>query len=135
VVLGQDVLLDAALVPIELHAFEGGEIILGDGVVVEGGASIEAMASVSVGAGARLGSFCKVMDNNFHRITGNRVEVPPAVPVVIERGVVLGPSSIVVGCRIGEGAEVSPRAVVTRKVPARALASGNPVVIQREAKR
>jgi acetyltransferase-like isoleucine patch superfamily enzyme len=135
VVLGRDVLLDAAVTPIEFHAFEGGEILLGDGVVVEGGASIEAMASVSVGAGARLGGFCKIMDNNFHRLTGSRVEVPPSVPVVIEKDVVLGPGSIVVGCRIGEGAEVGARTVVNRRVPARAHANGNPMVIQREAKR
>jgi len=52
---------DARAAPIELCAHAGAEIRLGLGVRIEGGASLEAASHIEIGAGAKLGSFCKIL--------------------------------------------------------------------------
>src|SRR5258708_39416405 len=55
--IGRGVKLFAHRAPIELCAHERAELRLDAGVVIEGGASIEATGSVHVGARARVGAF------------------------------------------------------------------------------
>ena len=101
--LGDGVLLDAATVPIELHAGPGAELTVGPETVLCGGASIEAMRSVSIGARCRVGAFSKILDNDFH-LAGNLFARPPSLPVVIGDGAVLGPRCIVLaGARVQPG--------------------------------
>ena len=77
VVVGDGVRFEAVQAPIDLHTGPGGEIVLGPGAVLESGCSVEALQSVRIGAGARLGAFAKVMDNHFHPVEGDRSR-PPA---------------------------------------------------------
>lgn len=134
VVLGHRVVLDGRLAPIELHAMKQGRIVLEDGVTVEGGASLEAAESITVGTGARLGAFCKVMDNQHHPLRGNRHEAPPSVALVIEAGVTVGSRAILLpGARLGAGCTVAPGTVVSRRIPAGVAVGGSPVrVLRRE---
>jgi acetyltransferase-like isoleucine patch superfamily enzyme len=128
--VGDDVLLDGAWAPIELKTFDpDSQIVLGDRVRIESGTSIEAVASVRIGAGARLGTFSKVMDNHFHLLAGARHARPPSDPVEIGEGALIGDRAVLVaGARVGTGAVVRAGAVVGRRlpVPAGAVASGNP---------
>jgi acetyltransferase-like isoleucine patch superfamily enzyme len=129
--LGSRVFLNAAVVPIELHAHAGGEIVIGDDVTIESGASIEADRSVVVGARSRLGSFCKLVDTNFHQLTGDRSVRPRGVQVTIEEDVAIGPRAIVLpGAFVGRAAVIAAGTVLSRPVPAGAVAAGLPAVIR-----
>jgi maltose O-acetyltransferase len=111
--IGDRVHLDASMAPIELHAGPGAQIVLGDGAYVGGGSSIEAQESVTIGASARLEPFCKVIDNHFHPLRGDRHAQPASLPVVIGPGASLGRRAIVLpGARVREGARIAPGAVV-----------------------
>jgi acetyltransferase-like isoleucine patch superfamily enzyme len=119
VVLGRRVRLLGARAPIELRAHPGGEIFVEDDVVLESGASIEATRSVRVGAGARIGAFSKILDNNFHRTSGDRRERPTSIPIVIAAGAVVGPRAVLLpGASLGPDARVAPGRVVSFHVPA-----------------
>jgi acetyltransferase-like isoleucine patch superfamily enzyme len=115
VVVGERVFFDAASVPIELYAWAGAVIFLGDDVYVGGGTSIEATRSIVIARGARVGAFCKVMDCHFHPLVGDRHCRPAPHPVVIDEGAILGPRTIVMaGARVERGARVAAGAVVRR---------------------
>ncbi|HTO97140.1 MAG TPA: acetyltransferase [Myxococcales bacterium] len=132
--LGDGVFLDGAHHPIELHALEpDSEIVIGDGVQVQGGASIEAVSSVTVGPRTRIGGFARLMDNHFHPLVGDRHVRPPSAPVVVGADVQIGPQALLLaGSRVGDGAKVRGGTVLTRRmpVPAGRTASGFPPVIE-----
>ncbi len=130
VVIGDRVVLDGRSAPIELHALEGGEIILGDDVRIEGGASLEALESIFVGNRCVLGGFCKVLDNNFHPVRGDRHQRPESMPVMIEPFVTIGVRAILLpGAHLQTGSRVGPGAVVTRRVPAGVEVAGMPLKV------
>src|SRR5256885_9551401 len=117
--IGDGVVLDGAHHPIELHALaSGSEIWIGDGVHISGGASIEAVVSVRVGARSRIGSFSRLMDNHFHPPVGDRHFRPPSAPVVLGEDVAIGARAIpLAGARGGDGATARPGPVITRRGP------------------
>jgi maltose O-acetyltransferase len=110
------VVLDARAAPIELCAHRGAEIRIGPGVRIEGGASLEAVSRIEVGAQAKLGSFCKILDNHLHLVGGwDRDRRPPSRPVVIEERAEVGARAILLpGARVGSGAVVPADAVISR---------------------
>jgi acetyltransferase-like isoleucine patch superfamily enzyme len=128
ILVGDDVELDGRLAPIELHARRGGTIVLGRGVRVDGGVSIEAKSRVEVGARTVLHGFCKLLDNHFHPVSGDRHRgAPPSKPVVIGSDCDLGWRALILpGARIGDGARALPGVVVSRRVPAGAVIGGSP---------
>jgi acetyltransferase-like isoleucine patch superfamily enzyme len=122
--IGDRVRLDGRR-PIELHAHEGGAIVLEDDVVVEGGVSIEATVGVRIGARARLGSFCKIIDNHFHRVTGSRTDRPAGIPVAIGDDAIVGPRAVILpGASMGAGACLGPVSVLSFWLPAGAAFPG-----------
>jgi acetyltransferase-like isoleucine patch superfamily enzyme len=135
--IGDGVVLDGGWAPIQLKTFErASEIVLGDRVRIESGASIEAVASVRVGDGVRLGAFSKVMDNHFHALSGDRHARPAPDPVEIGEGADIGDRAILLaGALLGRGAVVRAGTVVGRglPVPAGAVASGHPARIEPSA--
>jgi len=115
VIVDEDVVLDARSAPIELHATSGAEIRVGRDVRIESGASLEAIARITIGAGATLGAFCKIMDNHFHPLDGEH-RLPPSRPVVVGAGAFIGERAILLpGASIESGAVVPPGAVVSRR--------------------
>jgi acetyltransferase-like isoleucine patch superfamily enzyme len=113
--LGDEVLLDGHLAPIELHALAGGVLSIGDGSILEGGCSIETTQSVRIGARCHLGPFVKVIDNDFHPVHGDRHRRPPARPVVIEDDVTVGDHAILLpGAHLARNSRVAPHEVVER---------------------
>ena len=130
-IVGARTILDGRAVPIELNCAAGAVLQLGEDVIVEGGASIEARRSVTIGARSRVRAYAKVIDNHFHLVRGDRLVEPESTPVVIEEDVELGRRSIILpGAYVGRGATVAPAAVVTRRVPPGAFARGVPAVIR-----
>ena len=125
--IGDRVLLDARIAPIELHAEPGAEIRIGDDVRIEGGSSVEALQSIVIGNGCRLGSFSKVIDNHFHSPNGDRHRQPASVRVELEDGVEIGSRAILLpGAHVGRGSKVGPGTVISRRIPSRVMVSGNP---------
>jgi len=126
VYLAGGVVLDARAAPIELCAHAGGEIHIGPGVRIEGGASIEAVSRIAIGARAKLGSFCKILDNNLHQMRiADREQRPPSRPVVVEEGAEVGARAILLpGARVGAGVVVPAGSVVSRNFGARTSSGG-----------
>jgi acetyltransferase-like isoleucine patch superfamily enzyme len=124
--IGRGVRLLGLRAAIELRAHPGGELVIGDGVVIEDGTSIEATGLVRIGAGVRLGAFCKIMDNHFHRTLGDRHDRPKAVPIVIGEGAIVGPRSVVLpGAEVGPGARLGPASVLSFRLPAGMVLAGD----------
>jgi acetyltransferase-like isoleucine patch superfamily enzyme len=115
VTVGDRVCFDAGGAPIEMYAWAGASIVIGDDSYIAGGTSIEATSSIKIGARAHLGSFCRVMDNHFHPLVGNRHVLPKPRPVVVDDDVALGPRTIVLaGARVERGARVLAGTVIRR---------------------
>ncbi len=115
--LGDGVTIDGRICPVELHTFSEGEIVLGNGVVIEAGTSIEARESVVVGDRCHIGSYCKIIDNHLHLTKGNRHKKPPSKPVVLEEDVELGPMSVLLpGAYIEQGMRITPGKIISRRV-------------------
>jgi acetyltransferase-like isoleucine patch superfamily enzyme len=112
--IGAGVRLIGEPAPIELRVHEDGELWIEDGVLIEGGTSIEATRSVRVGTRSRIGPFCKLLDNHFHHAVGDRRQRPESVPIVIGEDSVLGPRAILLpGAQMGAGARVGPTGVLS----------------------
>lgn len=125
--IGDRVLLDASQCPMELHVMKGGALMIGNDVEIAGGTSIEVTARVTVGHGARIGPFCRIMDNHWHPLRGDRREMPESSPVVIGNGVKLGRKVILLpGVSIGDGTQVLDGSVVSRSLPANVTVQGFP---------
>jgi acetyltransferase-like isoleucine patch superfamily enzyme len=108
----------------------GAEIILGRGVGLSG-TSICAARKVEIGEGTFVGADVVIFDNDFHAPEGdwNWGDFAPdnPRPVVIGRGVFIGARAIILkGVTIGDRAIVGAGAVVTRDVPPKHIAVGNP---------
>jgi acetyltransferase-like isoleucine patch superfamily enzyme len=127
-VVGDDVVLDARSAPIEIHSTTGAEITIGRGVRIGSGASLEAISRITIGPGATLGAFCKIMDNHFHPLDGDH-RLPRSRPVVVGAGAVVGERAILLpGASVESGAVVPPGTVVSRRfgtAPASATRSKN----------
>ncbi len=134
VVIGDRVVLDGVLAPIELLAGPEGEILIGSDVHVGPGVSLEARKCISVGARSRLGPFAKLLDNHLHRVDGNRNSRPASTPVVLEEEVLVGARAVILpGARLGRGCTVGAATVVSRPVPAGRMIRGAPPRIVDEA--
>lgn len=124
---GRNVVLDTSRGPIELHVEHGAVLELGDDVRIHGGASIEALESVVIGAGATLGAWTKVMDNHFHPLEGDRDGRPASQPVEVGAGGQIGERCVLLaGAHIGAGARLAPGVVMGRRVPDGAWIEGSP---------
>ncbi len=115
--IGDDVVLDGRVVPVELHAGPASVLSIGHGCVLEGGVSVEAQQRVEIGPGSRLRAFAKVMDNNFHAVSGSRHKRPASQPVKIEAAVELGERAIVLpGAWLEAKVTLGPGVVIARRV-------------------
>lgn len=130
--VGDDVLIDGRLVPVELQIGPTATLLLGAGCVLESGVSIEAQQRVELGPGCRLRAFSKVMDNHFHYVIGGRHELPPSRPVLLGAGVELGERAIVLpGAHLERGVKLGPGVVIGRRVKSGLSLVGSPPRIER----
>lgn len=127
VILGDRVVLDGTRGPIELHACDGGELILDDDVHIEGGASVEASRSVHVGARSVVGAWTKILDNDFHPLQGMRHVRPESHPVWIGPDVRIAERCVILpGARLEAGVRLEPCVVIGRRVPPGTRLAGSP---------
>ena len=139
-VLGHKVRVNSALRSNPLGCFQpsvlrtlapGARLFLANGVGVSG-AVICAGLSVEVGEGTQIGSGAMIIDNDFHRYSGQgwRTEMRiGARPVKIGREVFIGARAVILkGVQIGDRAVIGAGAVVSKDVAAGHIAVGNPAV-------
>ena len=131
--IGNRVVLDGSTWPIELNPEKGAEIAIGDDVHIDGGASIWALKSITVGARCHLGTFCKLMDNHYHSLSNRDLTTRPAsAAVLVEDDVRIGPYSILLsGAHVGRSTVIHERTVVTRRIAPGVEVRGNPAVVRK----
>jgi acetyltransferase-like isoleucine patch superfamily enzyme len=131
VVLGEGVSLNGTVVPIEVVTYSSGLIEIGNHTFINYGSSIAARASVKIGSYCHLGHYIFVMDNDQHDVVGH-MELPPSDPVIVEDHVWIGSKTIVLpGVRIGSRAVIGAGSIVTKDIPPRCVAAGNPARVLR----
>jgi maltose O-acetyltransferase len=131
VVLGEGVSLNGTLVPIELVTYTSGRIEIGDHTFINYGSSIAARASVKIGSYCHLGHYTFVMDNDQHDVV-RHWQLPQSDPVVIEDNVWIGSKAVILpGVRIGSHAVIGAGSIVTKDIPPRCVAAGNPARVLR----
>ena len=131
VVFGEGVSLVGTVVPIELATYTSGRIEIGNHTFINYGSSIAARASVKIGSYCHLGHYTFVMDNDQHGVV-RRMELPQSYPVIIEDHVWIGSKAVILpGVRIGSRAVIGAGSIVTKDIPPRCVAAGNPARVLR----
>jgi maltose O-acetyltransferase len=132
--IGNKVLIIATITPVELVALQGGTIEIGDGTFINYGVSISASQLVRIGPKCNIGTYCIMMDNDFHSLEPEKRQVkPPSAPIILEENVWLGARVIVLrGVTIGKGSVIGAGSVVTKDIPPGVLAAGSPARVIRK---
>ena len=126
--------LVSTVATLELATGPDGTIDIGKHAFINYGCSIGARMLVKIGPRCQIGTYCILMDNDFHCVEpGRRLELPESKPIVLEENVWLGARVIVTsGVTIGAHSVVGAGSVVTRDVPPRTLVAGVPARVIRE---
>jgi acetyltransferase-like isoleucine patch superfamily enzyme len=119
-----------------LETADGGSIVIDDETHIQPRCHFVAgKASIRIGKRAEIAAGCAFYPFNHGMAPGEPVRTQPLESrgdIVIEDDVWLGYGVIVLdGVRIGEGAVVGAGAVVTRDIPANAIAVGAPAKVMR----
>jgi acetyltransferase-like isoleucine patch superfamily enzyme len=123
---------DCAFFPgVRIECWRGARIRIGDGTYLNRNIEIVAAESVTIGRDCKIGRDVIIMDTDQHALPGRPLE---ARPVVIEDRVWIGARAIVLkGVTIGHDTIVGAGSVVTRSLPPRSVAVGQPARAIREA--
>lgn len=129
--LGERVIIQSTTVRSELVTYRGGQLEIGDRTWIGYGCSVSAHEHVRIGKNCHIGPYTNILDNNYHDVKDHNV-MPPSRPVMIGDDVWIGTRVIILpGVTIGDGAVIGAGAVVTKSVPARSVAAGNPARVIR----
>lgn len=130
-IIGDRVLIQSTTVRCELVAHWQATLEIGDRTWIGYGCSISAHDRVRIGSDCHLGPYTNILDNDYHDIEDHRA-MPPSRPVLIGDNVWIGTRVIILpGVTIGDGAVIGAGAVVTKDVPPRTVAAGNPARVIR----
>lgn len=118
-----------------LKGYHVNRLVIGDGTWIGEQCFIHAAGGIVIGRNVGIGPGTRIISSRHAEegrhlpILHSRIEL---LPVVIEDDVDLGVGSVVLpGVRIGRGAQIGAAAVVTRDVPAYAVAAGVPARVLR----
>jgi acetyltransferase-like isoleucine patch superfamily enzyme len=109
-------------------------LVIGPNVAISA-AVIVAARLIEIGSGTQIGSGAVIVDNDFHTRDAvgqwGDLDVAEARPVRIGARVFVGARAMILkGVTIGDDAVIGAGAVVTKSVPERHLAVGNPAVLK-----
>lgn len=114
----------------------GCELLVGEGTVIGEDCFLscrEEGTRLSVGADGMFSRYVKIMAGDGHDILQDGVKINPARSIAIGDHVWLADAvTVLKGVSIGSGAVVGIGSVVTRDVPANAIAAGNPSRVVRQ---
>ena len=129
--IGERVIIQSTTVRCELVTYGGGRLEIGDRTWIGYGCSIAAHLHIRVGSDCHIGPYTNILDNSYHDVEDHHL-TPPSRPVEIGDNVWIGTRVIILpGVTIGDGAVIGAGAVVTKSVPARSVAAGNPAHVIR----
>ena len=107
-----------------------GKISIGDNVLIMNGVRVSSASEIRIGDGCMLANFCYLSDADWHDIYERRSSPGKTAPIILEKGVWIGDSAIVLkGVHIGENSIVAAGSVVSKSVPANVIVAGNPARI------
>ena len=113
-------------------------IVIGDNVNIETDCHISAINKVSIGNNVLIASFVYISDHTHGNVNDIETSLLPPLqrplhskgPVIIEDNVWLGEKvSVMAGVHIGRGAIIGANSVVTKDIPAYAIAVGSPAKV------
>jgi maltose O-acetyltransferase len=123
---------EGAVIRPPFHCDYGTNIRLGDGVFLNFGCVILDVVAVEIGDGTQIGPGVQILTADHPRDPATRARgLECGRPIRIGRNVWIGGGAILLpGVTVGDDAVIGAGAVVTRDVPARATAVGNPARIR-----
>jgi acetyltransferase-like isoleucine patch superfamily enzyme len=135
--IGRDCHLGSRPIRSHLVAMPGARIIMEDDVMISYGLGITAMSEVRIGAGTRIGPFCLILDNDFHKAGVDRELPGETAPIHVGRRVTIGAHvTLLRGARIEDEACIMSGSCVSGLVTARAVVCGVPArAVEAEAAR
>lgn len=125
--------------PVMLCTLEAGSsLTVGDYFGMSGG-SLMAKKSIRIGDRVTVGANTIITDSDFHPMTPSERRVTPNqgenAAVVIEDDVFIGMNCLILkGVTIGRGCLIGAGSVVTKSIPAGAIAAGNPARVIRSSR-
>ncbi|HEX6777012.1 MAG TPA: acyltransferase [Ktedonobacterales bacterium] len=126
ITIGERLLMYGGTVRGELVTAPGGGIEIGNQVFINYGVSISAHTLVKIGNRCQIGNYSLLMDNDYHQ-AGEKTMLGHSRPIILEDDVWLGARVIILkGVTIGQGAVIGAGSVVTRDIPPRSVAVGQP---------
>lgn len=111
-----------------------GKIEIGHGTYINRYTMLDAIERITIGRDVMIGPHCYITDGNHGMAPGTSVKDQPmsARPVRIDDEAWIGAHvTILSGVHIGAGAVIGAGSVVTRDVPAGAIAYGSPATVRR----
>jgi acetyltransferase-like isoleucine patch superfamily enzyme len=114
---------------VRLECWRDATVRIGDGTYLNRNTEIVAAQSVTIGRDCKIGRDVIIMDTDQHALPGGSLETSP---VVIGDRVWIGARAIVLkGVTIGHDTVVGAGAIVTRSLPPRTVAVGQPARVIR----
>ena len=120
--------------------FEDARLSIGENTTINFGCIISVASEVRIGSYCRIAGGVRIYDNNSHptdfmarRDNGGLLTEADVKSVHIGNDVWIGDSAVIMkGVKIGDGAIVAAKAVVTKDVPAHTIVGGNPAKVIKE---
>jgi acetyltransferase-like isoleucine patch superfamily enzyme len=129
--IGQRVRIDGRMNPVEIVAWRGSRLTIGDGTFLNYGVSLSTHQELTIGRDCLIGNYVTIIDNDYHDLN-DRSRLGPSSPIVIGDRVWIGIRSVVLrGVKIGDGSVVGAGSVVTSDIPPNSLAVGVPAKVIR----
>ncbi len=118
---------------LELGVARGATLTIGAKSFINYGCSIAANCNITIGPRCNIGTHVVIMDNDYHELDPERRHMmPPSAPIFIGENVWIGTRAIILrGVTIGDGSVIGAGSVVTRDVPPRSVAVGQPARVVR----
>ena len=126
IAIGRDCFVGSRPVQSHFVVMPGAHIAIGDRVVISYGAAMSALQGIEIGDDTRIGPFCVILDNDFHKV-GDRDAPGIVAPVQIGSNVTIGARvTMLRGTRIGDGATVMSGSTISGVVASGAVVTGVP---------
>jgi len=133
--IGEDCHFSSQPVQSHILAMQDAKITIGDRVLISYGAAISAMRAIQIGDDTRIGPFCVILDNDFHKV-GDRDAPGGVAPVTIGRNVSIGARVTVLrGARIGDGVCIKSGSTVSGVIANGAVVFGVPARVSKDPAR
>jgi len=114
------------------HDAAGGQIDIGDYVLICPGVRIDSATHINVGSNTMLAAGVYLTDADWHDIYNRTRPIGRSAPIVLEDNVWVGDGSIICkGVHVGANTIIGAGSVVTKSLPANVIAAGNPAVVVR----